>query len=199
MASAQIRANRRFEGHARGGAAVLEGRSGIFSVLALPLDDEPWRTTLTIERIRRDDDRWSAELTFAPLAFDPQYWLSRCEGFLVDSPEGAVGVVDEVVRRMDGGVDSLAVAGGWFGRRRHLISVREVEEICPGAQRLVVRAGAAPVERSRGRARFPFNLLQRLSPAFDESEREALSGQQRVEVGSDDAVVRLLGTSRAAR
>jgi hypothetical protein len=178
---------------------VSDRRSGVFNVVPLPLDDERWRTTLRIERIRRDRDRWSAELTFAPLAFDPQYWLSRCEGFLVDSPEGAVGVVDEVLRRMDGGVDSLAVAGGWFGRRRHLISAREVEEIRPGAQRLVVRTGAAPVERPRGRARVPFNLLQRLSPAFDEWESEALSEQQRAEVGSDDEVVRLLGTYRAAR
>ena len=120
--------------------------------------DERWRTTLKVERITIDGDRWTAEISFAPIAFDPDYWLSRSEGFLVDSTEGVLGVVDGIVRTADGEI-ALAVAGGWFGRRQHLIPASEVEEILPGQQRILVRAAAVDAVRRGGRRRFPFNLL----------------------------------------
>lgn len=42
---------------------------------------------LKIERIKPDRNRWTAELTFTPIAFDPDHWFNRSEGFLIDSPE----------------------------------------------------------------------------------------------------------------
>ncbi len=108
-----------------------------------------------MDRIKIDGDRWTAQISFAPVAFDPDYWLSRSEGFLVDSPEGGVGVVDEIARTPDGEIDFLAVAGGWFGRREYRIALSDVEEIRPGPQRILVgvavhaeRPAAAGASRS---------------------------------------------------
>jgi hypothetical protein len=131
----------------------------LLSVVPLPVADERWRTTLKVERIKTDGDRWTAEVSFAPVAFDPDYWLSRSEGFLVDSPEGAVGVVDEIVRTSAGEI-GLVVAGGWFGRHQYVIPAGDVQEIRPGPQRILVRAAAVDVEPRGGRRRFPFNLLE---------------------------------------
>jgi hypothetical protein len=144
---------------------------------------------LRIERIKLEGDRWTAELTFAPVAFDPDYWLSRTAGFLVDSPEGEVGVVDEVVRTAEGDVGFLAVAGGWFGRRRHLIATRDIEEIHPGSQRLLVRAAAAPAERSRRVRRFPLNLVERATSRLEPRDSESPTDRRRVEIGPEDEVV----------
>lgn len=75
-----------------------------------------------------------------PLDWD--YWLRHCHGFLVDSLEGEeLGVVEDV--RIDpqlGGIVSLEVAGGWFGRRRCLLAVTDVLAVEPGARRLLARA-----------------------------------------------------------
>jgi hypothetical protein len=101
-------------------SVLHDGQNGIRAVFSRPASDqgESWCTMLKIERIKPDRDRWTAELTFTPIAFDPDYWFNRSEGFLVDSPDRAVSVVDEVVRAANGDVALLAVVGGWFGRRR---------------------------------------------------------------------------------
>ena len=132
----------------------------MLSVVPLPVAEERWRATLTVERIKTDGNRWTAEVSFAPVAFDPDYWLSRSEGFLVDSEEGAVGVVDEIVRTSAGEI-GLVVAGGWFGCRQYVIPTSDVEEIRPGLQRILVRAAAGDVDPRGGRRRFPLNLLER--------------------------------------
>lgn len=77
---------------------------------------------------------------------DPEYWLSRCEGFLVDSESGEeIGVVEEVeLEHGSGRAIALVVACGWFGRRMETIPVAEVRAIVPGEERLVVADRARP-------------------------------------------------------
>lgn len=69
-------------------------------------------------------------------AFDRDYWLTHCEGFRVDAPNGRLGFVEEI-RAGDGPDDTvLAVRAGRLGRRIVLVSVREVDFIVPRAERI---------------------------------------------------------------
>jgi sporulation protein YlmC with PRC-barrel domain len=71
---------------------------------------------------------------------DPEYWLSNCHGFLVDSELGRdVGVVDDVeLEPASRRAAALVVASGWFGRRLCTIPVSRVLRIIPSEKRLVV-------------------------------------------------------------
>ena len=70
---------------------------------------------------------------------DPAYWLDHCHGFLVDSPGGSVGVVDDVITAGDSDrAEGLVIATGWFGRRRITIGVNDVREIDPRGRRLAI-------------------------------------------------------------
>jgi hypothetical protein len=75
--------------------------------------------------------------SFTRSVFDRSYWLSRCEGFRVDSPRGRVGIVSELVfgSRLDQ-PDALVVRVGLLARRTILISTSEVAEIVPSEKRL---------------------------------------------------------------
>jgi hypothetical protein len=68
------------------------------------------------------------------------YWLRRCEGFRVDSPDGRVGVVEEVryVSRSDR-PDVIVVRAGLFGRLRLLVPVGEIAKIVPDEERVALR------------------------------------------------------------
>ena len=70
--------------------------------------------------------------------------LRAAEHFLVDGPDGEVGVVDEVIYGADGEVAALLVACGWFGRSRCLVHVENVVEVRPRERRVVVRATPRP-------------------------------------------------------
>jgi hypothetical protein len=74
-------------------------------------------------------------------AFDSDYWLCRCEGFLVDSPGGRVGFVEGVRfrSRLDR-PDLLAVRAGFLSRRRFLVPVEEVVKLVPREERVILRA-----------------------------------------------------------
>jgi hypothetical protein len=78
-------------------------------------------------------------------AFDSDYWLCRCEGFLVDSPAGRVGVVEGVRfrSRLDR-PDLLAVRAGFPRRRRFLVRVEEVVTIVPREGRVILRVTPYP-------------------------------------------------------
>ena len=85
-----------------------------------------------------------------PLVWDRDYWLCRCEGFRVDSATGRVGVVSDV--RFDSRVDrpdELVVRGGPFGNRVTVISVREVADILPRQERIVLRPSAGAERHDR--------------------------------------------------
>ena len=81
---------------------------------------------------------------------DTAYWLAHCEGYRVDSPEGRIGLVEEV-RRDDGGkrAESLAVLAGMCGLRRLIIPVSEIEAIAPHAQRLFLKPSARIIGSAR--------------------------------------------------
>jgi sporulation protein YlmC with PRC-barrel domain len=81
------------------------------------------------------------ELDLRGANLDPEYWLSNCHGFLVDSELGKeIGVVDDVeLEPASGRAVALVVASGWFGRRLRTIPVSDVLRIIPSEERLVVR------------------------------------------------------------
>ena len=72
---------------------------------------------------------------------EPDYRLSRCEGFDVNSPTRRVGVVDGLryLSRIDR-PDVLEVRAGPFGRQLLLIPVEEVDQILVEEGRLILRS-----------------------------------------------------------
>ncbi len=89
------------------------------------------------------------------IAFDRDYWLCRCEGFRVESPEGRVGVVEEVrFESRHDCPDVIVVRGGLFGARQLLVPVANVDEVVPREEKVVLRAQSAPApELVQGRQR----------------------------------------------
>ena len=87
--------------------------------------------------------------------FDRDYWLCRCQGFRVDSPQGRIGFVRELrfASRQDR-PDLLAVRAGLFGTRLLLVPVEEVEDILPKAKRIRLKASPT-IAGSERRARLP--------------------------------------------
>jgi hypothetical protein len=90
----------------------------------------------------KSDRAWLIELEvdLRGVRLDPEYWLSNCHGFLVDSEgDEEIGVVDDVELEQDSGrAAAIVVASGWFGRRRRRIPVADVRAIFPSQERLVV-------------------------------------------------------------
>ena len=83
--------------------------------------------------------------------FDRPYWLSRCEGFLVQDAEGMrIGTVVELRyhSRVDQ-PDELAVRAGRFGHRLLIYRTEAVQTILPSKTRLVLAAGASPIGSGR--------------------------------------------------
>ena len=85
--------------------------------------------------------------------FDRAYWLSRCEGFLVQDSDGMrIGTVVELhyYSRLDQ-PDELAVRVGRLGHRQLIYPAQAVQTILPSKARLVLAAGAAPIGSGRDR------------------------------------------------
>jgi hypothetical protein len=93
-------------------------------------------------------------------ATDVDYWLRRCNGFRVDTPEGRVGVVEEVryASRCDR-PDVIAVRAGLFGRLLLIIPVAEVAWILPERKQLVLHGSARSTATGR-----PQDLRGRVQP-----------------------------------
>jgi hypothetical protein len=73
------------------------------------------------------------------------HWLAQCEGFLVDVGEKPLGVVDELV--VTAGAErpeavALVVSTGWFGRRRLVVPVEDVERVVLEDRRVVLVSSA---------------------------------------------------------
>lgn len=69
------------------------------------------------------------------------YWLAQCEGFLVDLGDAPLGVVDEIVvagQPEQAEAVALVISTGWFGRRRLVVPVEDVERIVPEERRIVL-------------------------------------------------------------
>jgi hypothetical protein len=78
------------------------------------------------------------EVAMPPL--DTDYWLGHCQGFRVDSPEGRVGRVDDVLFRSRlERPDALLVRSGVLGTQLVSVSVDEVVGITPRKEQLRLR------------------------------------------------------------
>ncbi len=109
---------------------------------------------------------------------DRDYWLCRCEGFGVQSPERRVGTVEGLRfgTRVDR-PDALAVRTGLFGRRVVLIPVSMVEAIAP--EERSVRVARAPARSEPGpprRLRTHLHRLHRETGGDPGNQRPALAG-----------------------
>jgi hypothetical protein len=83
-------------------------------------------------------------------ASDIDYWLRRCEGFRVDSPDGRVGFVEEVryASRCDR-PDVIGVRAGLLGRLLLIVPIGEVAEILPREELVVLRRSPRPAAMER--------------------------------------------------
>jgi hypothetical protein len=73
------------------------------------------------------------------------YWLCRCEGFRVDSPEGRVGLVEAVMfRTRPDEPDALIVRIGVLGRRLAIVPIEDVEDVLPRRERVLLRRVPEP-------------------------------------------------------
>ena len=66
--------------------------------------------------------------------------------YLVDTPDGSLGVLDGWDRDENGRLQALSVAQGWFGRRRFEIPIETLLQIDHERRRIVLARGAAPLE-----------------------------------------------------
>jgi hypothetical protein len=83
-------------------------------------------------------------------ASDFDYRLRRCQGFRVDSPEGRVGVVEEVrYRSRCDRPDLIAVRAGRLGRLLLIVPVGEVAEIVAESELVVLHRSPRPTATER--------------------------------------------------
>jgi hypothetical protein len=83
--------------------------------------------------------------------FDADYWLSRAEGFAVESPSaGRVGVVESLrfYSRHDR-PDELVVRVGRLGRRLIAIAADDVDSVLPREKRLILKTSAVIARATR--------------------------------------------------
>jgi hypothetical protein len=116
-------------------------------------------------------------------ASDVDYWLRRCDGFRVDSPEGRVGVVEEVryASRCDR-PDVLAVRAGLLGRLLLIVPVAEVAWILPGKEQVVLYGSPRPTATERPqdlRRRVQLRGRREASRGPNASEPEPSASNQR--------------------
>ena len=69
--------------------------------------------------------------------------------YLVDTPDGSVGIVEGWERDDHGRPQALVVAQGWFGRHRLEVPLEALVEIDHEDRRITLARGAAPVEPKR--------------------------------------------------
>jgi hypothetical protein len=69
--------------------------------------------------------------------------------YLVDSPDGPVGVIDGWESNAEGQPQSLVVVQGWFGRRRLTVPIEDVLHVDHERRSVLVARHAAPLDRGR--------------------------------------------------
>jgi hypothetical protein len=85
-------------------------------------------------------------LDFGTAPSDLQSWLSPCEGFRVESPEGHLGTLEDVFYSGDR-PRLLAVRVGRLGRRLELYPVEEITEVRFEQKRVLLRKWPRALER----------------------------------------------------
>jgi hypothetical protein len=87
-------------------------------------------------------ERWAPRLRSA---VDAGYWLARCEGFCVDSPDGRIGLVERVnFRAGPDRPDSISVRAGRLGRWLFVFPIDEITDVVPTREQVVLRASPRP-------------------------------------------------------
>ena len=72
-------------------------------------------------------------------SYGREYWLRRCEGFVVETPTKRIGRVAGIRYGVHPEEpEALAVRPGRFGRTLLLVSVESVERVLPEERRIVV-------------------------------------------------------------
>jgi len=79
-------------------------------------------------------------------SYGREYWLRRCEGFLVETPTKRIGRVAGIrygVKTNE--PDVLEVRAGLFGRTVLLLNVHDISEVIPEERRLVLNDPPRPL------------------------------------------------------
>jgi hypothetical protein len=72
-------------------------------------------------------------------SYGREYWLRRCEGFVVETPTRRIGRVDGIrYGKSQDEPEAIAVRTSRFGRNLLLVSVEDVERIDADQRRIVV-------------------------------------------------------------
>jgi hypothetical protein len=89
--------------------------------------------------------------TSAEGPWETEYWLRHCEGFRAFTPDGEVGFVEAVALKPDGDAAALLVRFGETFTHNVIVSVDEVEEFDPVAERITIGplAGSSHEEAAR--------------------------------------------------
>lgn len=90
----------------------------------------------------------------APIrALDTDYWLGHCQGFRVDSPEGKVGRVEDVLFKTSlERPDTLLIRSGLLGAHLVAVPVDEVDEVAPRRGQVALRHRPGERRRRNGRS-----------------------------------------------
>jgi hypothetical protein len=76
-------------------------------------------------------------------SYGREYWLRRCEGFLVETARRRIGRVTGIrYGRNEAEPDALAIRVGLFRRRLLLVRAKDVVEVLPKQRRIVVNDSA---------------------------------------------------------
>ncbi len=68
---------------------------------------------------------------------DERYWTRNCHGFRVDSANGRLGIVEDVLYGTDPERPAaLAVRGGLFGTRVELVPIEQLAVVEPSRRRV---------------------------------------------------------------
>lgn len=79
-------------------------------------------------------------------SYGPEYWLRRCQGFLVETPTKRIGRVAGIRYGEDTNEpEVLEVRAGLFGRTVLLISVHDIAQILPEKRLLVLTDAPRPL------------------------------------------------------
>jgi hypothetical protein len=79
-------------------------------------------------------------------SYGREYWLRRCQGFLVETPTKRIGRVTGIrYGEATNELEVLEVRAGLFGRTQLLISVDDITEIHPEQHRLVLADPPRPL------------------------------------------------------
>jgi hypothetical protein len=86
------------------------------------------------------------------LALPDPYWLSRCEGWRVLSPEGRVGTVTRALYGSHVNLpDALLIQSGLFRRRTRTISIEQIDRLLPATESVILRPPPDEVEQEGSR------------------------------------------------